>query len=62
MSTTEAEPTPDELSRDATHSTYAPDPDAVEQNPPAGPQTLQERGVPGEVTPARRSTAKSTAT
>lgn len=53
MSETEAE-NPYEKSADATHSTYSEgDPDVHDDNPPAGPRTTQERGVP---TPAEGST------
>jgi hypothetical protein len=34
------------LSRDATHSSWGADPDAPEQNPPAGPQVVQQLGYP----------------
>jgi hypothetical protein len=36
------------FSRDARHSTYKADPEAEEQNPPAGPQVVQELGQPKE--------------
>jgi hypothetical protein len=49
-------PEPDpSLSRDAKHSTYAPAPVDEEQNPPAGPATVQTLGKPTETTPTRSS-------
>lgn len=54
--------TPEEtenLSRDATHSTYAADPDAEEQNPPSGPQVIQTLGKPAETAAPKSSRSSS---
>ena len=55
-------PEPDpSLSRDATHSTYAPAAVDPEENPPLGTATEQTLGVPAEVAPTSRSSSKAKA-
>lgn len=50
---------PDEsLSRQAEFSTYGPDPEAEETNPPSGPQSVQELGMPTEATPTKAAATK----
>jgi hypothetical protein len=53
-----AMPEEENLSRQAQFSSYAPDPEAEEQNPPSGPQTVQELGPPTEATPKRAAAPK----